>query len=136
MFLTVEEIRSLTSFEGVRDLSDEELERYIERADSWIYRATSRDFTETTNLFVQNDIRQATLLLVEYLYYWDDPEVRESMMGPEEAVTLGSYKVNYRSLSEWREAIPGEFTGVKELDNILKSYRFSPSATYFKVLKK
>lgn len=136
MFISANEIKSLTSFPEVRDLSDEKIERYIERADSWIYRATSRDFSETTNLFVQSDMKQATLLLVEYLHYWDVPEVRESMMGPEDGVTLGSYRVNYKSLSEWREAIPGEFTGVKELDNILRSYRFSPSATYFKVLKK
>lgn len=136
MFITADEIRSLTSFEGVRDLSDEKLEHYLARADSWIYRATNRDFTFTDNLFVQNDMRQATLLLVEYLYYWDEPEIRASMMGPEDSVSLGSYQVNYKSLNEWREAVPGEFTGVKELDNILKAYRFSPSATYFKVLKK
>lgn len=136
MFISVSEIKSLTSFQEVRDLSDEKIERYIERADSWIYRATNRDFSETNSLFVQSDMKQATLLLVEYLHYWDVPEIRESMMGPEDGVTLGSYRVNYKSLSEWREAVPGEFTGVKELDNILRSYRFSPSATFFKVLKK
>lgn len=136
MFIEINEIRSLTSFEEVRDLSEEKLQRYIERADSWIYRATNRDFSETNNLFIQNDLKQATLLLVEYLYYWDEPEIRASMMGPEDTVSLGSYQVNYKNLSEWREALPGEFTGVKELDNILRSYRFSPSANYFKVLKK
>lgn len=136
MFISIEEIRSLTSFKGVRDLSDNELERYIERADSWIYRAVNRDYSLTENLFIKNDMKQATLLLVEYLFYWDDPDIRGSMMGPEEGVSLGSYQVNYRSLSEWREAIPGEYTGVKELDNILKSYRFNPSAAFFKVLKK
>lgn len=136
MFIEIDEIRALTSFEEVRDLSDEKLQRYIERADSWIFRATNRDFSESNNLFVQNDLKQATLLLVEYLFYWDEPEIRESMMGPEDSVSLGSYQVNYKNLSEWREAVPGEFTGVKELDNILRSYRFSPSATCFKVLKK
>lgn len=137
MFISGEEIRSLTSFEEVRDLSDEKLEYYIERADNWIFRATGRDFTLENNRFIQSDMKVATLLLVEYLHYWDNPEVKKSMMGPEEAVTLGSYQVNYKNLGEWVEALPGEATGVKELDSILRSYQYKPlTGAFFKVLGK
>lgn len=137
MFITAEEIKSLTSFEEVRDLSDERLNHYIERADMWIYRATGRDFSESENRFVQYDMKMATLLLVEYLHYWDNPEVKVTMMGPEEAVTLGSYRVNYKNLGEWKEALPGENTGIKELDSILRTYRYEPAAgMFFKVLRK
>lgn len=137
MFIEVEEIRSLTSFEGVRDLSPEMMNHYISRADSWIIRATGRDYRSSTDKFVQTNLRYATLMLVEYLVYWDDPEIKETMMGPEDGVTLGSYKVNYKSLSEWKKALPGEETGVKELDNILKSLKYTPSmGMYFKVLGK
>lgn len=135
MFVEVEEIKSLTSFEEVGALSNEKLQQYIERADSWIYRATHKDYSESTNKYVQSDLKRATVLLVEYLFYWDDPEVKTTMMGPDDSVSLGSYKVNYKSLSEWKSTLPGGETGIKELDNILATYRYSPGVgAYFKVL--
>ena len=137
MFITDEEIRALSSYEEVRDLSPEMLNHYINRADSWIIRATGRDYSLSKDRFIQMSLKQATLLLVEYLVYWDMPEIKESMMGPESGVTLGSYQVNYKSLSEWKQAVPGEETGIKELDNILNSLRYQPKAgAFFKVLGK
>ena len=137
MFISPSEIQSLTSFDSVRDLSPEKLDFYIDRADSWIIRATNKDYSNTTDVFLQKTLKQATLLLVEYLVYWDDPEIKSTMMGPEDGITLGSYRVNYKGLSEWKQALPGEETGIKELDNILNSLRYRPSVgMYFKVLGK
>lgn len=137
MFITEDEIRSLTSFDEVRDLSPEMIKHYMSRADSWIIRATGRDYSLTPDKFTEMSLKQATLLLVEYLVFWDDPEIKESMMGPEDGITLGSYKVDYKGISEWKQALPGEETGIKELDNILNSLKYKPSiGMYFKVLGK
>ena len=137
MFLEIDEIRSLTSFDGVRDLSDEKLEYYLERADSWIKRATNRDFSQTDDIFVQRDLARASLLLVEYLVYWDDDEIKAAMMGATDGERLGSYSVSYKNLNTWTRALPGDNTGIKELDNIIAAYRYSPSAgLFFKVMGK
>ena len=137
MFLEIDEIRSLTSFPAVRDLSDEKLEYYLERADSWIQRATNRDFSQTDDIFIQRDLARASLLLVEYLVYWDDDEIKTAMMGPRDGERLGSYSVSYKNLNTWMRAVPGDNTGIKELDNIIAAYRYSPSAgLFFKVMGK
>lgn len=131
MFVTPEEIRGLTSFSEVKGLTDLQIQVYIDRADSWIRRATNRDYSETSDLLIEKDMRIATWLLVEYLWYWDSPEIKEEAMSQDEQIRLGSYSVNKK------KAIIGEETGVPELDYILKSYRFRPSTGgIFQVLKR
>lgn len=136
MFVTESEIRSLASFDEVRDLSSEMMQHYIDRADLWITRATNRDYSNTENKFIQSNLKHATIMLIEYLVYWDVPEVKETMLGPNASLTLGSYKVNYKGLGEWKQALPGEETGIKELDSILENLKYKPSTMYFKVLGK
>lgn len=136
MFITTTEIRELTSFSDLEGLTDSELQRYIERADAWIRRATYRDLSTTDDVEIQQDMRVASLLLVEYLWYWDNPEVKESMMGPDSGVRLGSFSEEYKNLTTWKNALPGNETGIKELDNILNRYRYRPGTNIFRVLRK
>jgi len=123
MFITAAEIKSLSTFEEVAALDVAEIDRYIGRADSWIRRATGRRFDTSDDEYVQEDVRVATILLVEYLWYWDNPEVREAMMGPYDNEDIGSFGARYKNIRTWREAVPGEETGIKELDNILNSLK-------------
>ncbi|MFP5116160.1 hypothetical protein ACSU64_28020 [Bacillaceae bacterium C204] len=132
MFITPSEIRDRTSFEEVKGLTDAQLEDYIQRADSWILRATNRDYTTTNDIFIQDDLGVATWLLVEYLWLWDNPELKEEMMGHDEVIRLGSFTVNKGAKPE------NGLTGVEELDSILMKYRFRPNfgLGFFSVLKK
>lgn len=128
MFITAGEIKTLTTFEEVAALEAEKIERYLSRADSWIRRATGRNFPddETTNSFVREDLRVATVMLVEYLWYWDNSDEREAIMGPYDGERIGSYSVAYKNLTTLKNANVGEETGIKELDQILKSLRYNP----------
>ena len=130
MFLTTAEIRELTTFSEVESLADSDLQRYIERADAWIRRATNRDYSLTENRAIQQDMRVATLLLVEYIWLWDNPELKEEAMSHDEVIRLGSYTVNKE------KARSGELTGVDELDSILREYRYNPGTAIFRVLRK
>lgn len=123
MFITADDIKTLTSFEDVAALPVEDIDRLIARADSWIRRATGRTFPDDSDETTREDIRVATILLVEYLWYWDRPDVREAVMGPYDGERLGSYSVGYRDLGIGEKVNPGEETGIKELDNILLFYR-------------
>ncbi|MEP9408565.1 hypothetical protein ABKP09_19800 [Peribacillus frigoritolerans] len=127
MFITEQEIKDLTSFSGVSGLSSEKLKHYMDRADSWIRRATNSPAMElSTNVATQKDMRIATLLLVEYLWYWDDPEAKESAFSHEETVKIGSFSYN--------KAEPGQKTGIQELDSILSHYVYRPYiSNYFRV---
>mgnify|MGYP001064267747 CR=1 FL=1 len=126
MFITSDEIKTLTTFEEVAALPADEIDRYIMRADSWIRRATGRTFPDDPDEITRDDIRIATILLVEYLWYWDRPDNREAVMGPYDGERLGSYSVGFKDLAVGERANPGEETGIKELDNILNFYRRPP----------
>lgn len=128
MFITAAEVRELSSFSEVKALSDVQIQHYMNRADAWIRRATNRNFMlEDVTQAIQDDLRIATLMLVEYIWYWDNPEVRETVMGPYDGERIGSYSVDYKDLSESEKANPGHETGIKELDNILYSLKHKPS---------
>lgn len=134
MFITAAEIKMLTAFEEVAALETKKIEMYISRADSWIRRATGRTFPDDVETSVRDDLRIATLMLVEYLWYWDNPDVREAMMGPYEGERLGSFSVGYKDLMNMEKANPGEETGIKELDNILNFLKFKPKmGSFFRV---
>lgn len=119
MFISTSEIRERTSFEGVSSLSDTKLEGYEERADNWIRRATRNGLIdETDNERIQSELKTATLLLIEYLWFWDDPETKLDAFSPEEQVRIGSYS--------YTKAEPGDKTGIIELDSILDSLHWQP----------
>jgi hypothetical protein len=131
MFITVGEVKDLTSFAEISGLSDSEVQGYIDRADAWIRRATHRDYKVTMIEEIQTELRIATLLMVEYIYYWDNPEMKAETISHDSAVRLGSFSFTKE------KANPGELTGNYELDSILESLKYSPTAGgFFNVLKR
>lgn len=124
MFITVDELRGLTSFSEVSALDDLKLQHYMDRADSWIRRATGSPLLNASqSIEIQQDMKIATLLLVEYLWYWDDPETKESALSQDDSVRIGSFSYN--------KAEPGEKTGIQELDNILEHHKWQPDLNNF-----
>jgi hypothetical protein len=121
MFITAEEVQAKTSFDEVKQLEPSVIESYLDRADSWIRRATNRvDLPATLDPVIQQDLRVATLLLVEYIWFWDNPEMKEQAISHDDVVRLGSYTFNID------KARPGDKTGHDELDGILESLKFTP----------
>lgn len=134
MFIDVMGLRALTSYEEVAALDAEKIQMYLNRADSWIRRATGRNFPEDIEESIREDLRVASIMLVEYLWYWDNPDVREAAMGPFDDERIGSYSVGYKELSDVEQSNPGEETGIKELDQILKSLKYNPRpGNFFRV---
>lgn len=129
MFVTTDEVKERTTLSELESLSNEDIQDYIQRADAWIRRSTNRDFSETTNDFIREDMKTATILLVEYIWFWDNPEMKEEAMSHDEAIKLGSFSINKKARS-------GELTGIDELDFILKTYRYRPTVGLFRVLGK
>lgn len=127
MFITADEIKELSTLDGVKALSVDQINGYIERADQWINRATMPAIENTENEKIQKDLRIATWLLVEYLFYWDDPENREAAISNDDSVRIGSF--SYKT-----KANTGEKTGIKELDLILERYEWKPKiGNYFRI---
>ena len=130
MFITAEEVKGLSSFEEVKALSNEQIETYMARADSWIRRATNSPAIELSdNEALQKDMRLATWLLVEYLVYWDDPDNKEDAISQEDNVRIGSYSYSLKPNE-------GDYlkTGIRELDGILEAWRYSWNfESFFKV---
>lgn len=132
MFLTVEELKALTSFDELSGLSIAALDGYMERADSWIRRATNRwDLDHATDPIIQQDLKIATLLLTEYIWFWDTPEMKEQAISHDDTIRLGTYSFSKD------KARPGEKTGNDELDSILESLKYNPKVgSIFQVSRK
>lgn len=132
-YATVEEVRDLTSLDEVKELSDVKLQNYIDRAGAWIRRETKRTFEGETDIDVLLDLTTATYLLVEYLWYQDNPEVKDNVFSPVETERIGSYSYTMRDVKtvdsiKEREYV-GQSTGIKELDLILSALRASNTDT-------
>lgn len=118
-FATTTEVKDRVAFEELNTMPDNKLEVLIERAERWIKRFTGRSFSEETDPDKLADLRHATVLLVEYLWFQDQPDMKEEAFDNVQTEKIGSY-------SYTKNAKPGEATGVVELDQILYSLR--PSA--------
>ncbi|MEM4997408.1 hypothetical protein WKH56_32970 [Priestia sp. SB1] len=131
MFLTIEDAKALTTFEEIAGLSDEEVQRYIDRADGWIRRTTGRyDLMDTIDEYIQEDLRLATIMLVEYIWYWDQEEPKEQAISRDDTVKIGSYTYDkMRADSRGR-------TGNLELDMILDSLKYNPAAFLFRTTRR
>jgi len=134
-FATVEEVRELTSLDEVRELSDIKIQNYIDRAGAWIRRETKRTFEGETDIDILLDLQTATYLLVEYLWYQDNPEVKDNVFSPVETERIGSYSYTMRDVKtvdsiKEREYV-GQNTGIKELDLILTALRASSTDASF-----
>lgn len=131
MFLTIEDAKALTTFEEIAGLSDEEVQRYIDRADGWIRRTTGRyDLMDTLDEYIQEDLRLATIMLVEYIWYWDQEEPKEQAISRDDTVKIGSY-----TYDKMRADSRGK-TGNLELDMILDSLKYNPAALLFRTTRR
>lgn len=118
-YLEVEQIKKRSSFkEEMADLSPEEIEGYIKRAEGWLHRETGRKFRNETDEDILNDVETAVFLLVDYLWFWDDPELRETQMAQLKSERIGSY-----SYQMGDRDLPDGKTGIKELDSIIESLK-------------
>jgi Protein of unknown function (DUF3199) len=131
MYITVDEVKGLSSLQEVKDFNDDRLQYIMDRADGWIMRATGREFPEAeVTDRIRNDLRTATLLLVELLVFNDNQENKEMNYSPVETERIGSYSYTLRDVEtvdsiKEREWV-GRNTGIRELDDILNSLRVEP----------
>lgn len=121
-FATVTEVKERTSFDEINELPTAKVEEFIGRADDWIRRFTGRSFAEETHSGKLADLKTATILLVEFLWFQDQPEMKEVAFDNVQTEKIGSYSYTKKN------AQPGETTGVAELDHILLSLRPSAAA--------
>lgn len=132
MFLSIEEAKALTTFEEIAGLTDSEVQGYINRADAWIRRATGRyDLVDTLDENIQEDLRLATIMLVEYIWYWDQEEPKEQAISRDDSVKIGSYTYDKMraDTTRWK-------TGNQELDMILESLKYNPAAVLFRTTRR
>lgn len=125
-YATLQEVRDLVTISEVAGLPDEKLQGYIDRASAWIRRDTGQDFEGETDADILSDLRIATTLLTEYLWFWDQPEIKDGAMSLVESERIGSYSYNIKD-----KPTPGKDTGNKELDSILASLRVKEPSKAF-----
>ncbi|NMF00239.1 DUF3199 family protein [Aneurinibacillus aneurinilyticus] len=129
-YATLQEVRDRASFQELQELEDGKLTGYIERAEGWIHRVTGRKFRDEKDPDILSDLRTATVLLVEYLWYNDHPDVREGQLSQIEQEKIGSYSYRVNGPGNADTIQEMEFqathTGIKELDLILDSLKVKP----------
>lgn len=121
-FATVVEVKDEAAFEEISNMEDSKVQKLIERAEAWIRRFTGRSFAEETRSEKLADLKTATVLLVEFLWFQDQPDMKEEVFDNVQSEKIGSYSYTKKN------AASGETTGVAELDHILLSLRISPAA--------
>lgn len=127
-YLTAAEVKERTSFSDITALPDAKITGYIERAEGWLHRETKRKFRDETDEDILVDVRTAVVLLVEYLWYWDNPDVKEEAYDRVDSEKIGLTSYSYR------KPVPGEPTGLPELDNIIEDLKVKPvSGLFFRV---
>lgn len=111
-FATIQQVKNETSFEEIRTLSESSIEMYIEYANAYLRRVTGVNYRDETDPDILTDLKRVTILLVEYLWLGDQPEVKESNFTGVSSERIGSYSYNV-------DAKDG--TGHAELDQLLIS---------------
>ncbi|MED4866113.1 DUF3199 family protein [Heyndrickxia faecalis] len=114
MYATVDDVKKRSVFPEVKALPDEDINSYLSRASRWIYRSTKVDYTDTTDSGILEDLRTASIHLVDLLWYQDNVDVKEAGMANLQSERIGSY-----SYTAMEKAVPGGKTGIPELDMIL-----------------
>lgn len=110
-FATVSDVRDITTFEEIVALTDAKIEKYIEYANSYLRRYTGVNYRDETDPDILADLERVTILLVEYIWLNDQPEVKEANYTGVSSERIGTYSYNLGNESEG--------TGNKELDNLL-----------------
>lgn len=126
MFAEASDVRDRTSFDEVESLTDEQIESFIKRAERWIYRATEIDYSDEQNENMLVDLETATIHLVDLLWMQDQPDMKDASLSSMESEKIGSY-----SYSKSKEAVPGQSTGIPELDGILESLKVTMNGVNF-----
>lgn len=129
IYATIQEIREGTSFEEVSSLYDRKIENYINRAERWIHRLTLNRFDETVDSDILFDLKRAVILLVDYLWFQDQPEMKEDQLDPVQSERIGSYSYS----KEANKDVSKEGFGNPELDSIIDSLKVSPSVNFFSI---
>lgn len=126
MFAKVDDIRKQTAFDEVESLDDEQIESFIKRAERWIYRATEMDYSDEDNENILQDLETAMIHLVDLLWMQDQPDIKDATLSGMESEKIGSYSYN-----KSKTAVPGQPTGIPELDGILESLKFNMNGVNF-----
>lgn len=114
MYATVDDVKKRSAFAEVKALPDADIDSYLSRAARWIYYSTKVDYTDTTDAGILEDLRTASIHLVDLLWYQDNVDVKEAGMANLQSERIGSY-----SYTAMEKAVPGGKTGIPELDMIL-----------------
>ncbi|MEH7114502.1 hypothetical protein V7124_19375 [Neobacillus niacini] len=123
-FATLEVVREETSFQEITELSDTKINRYIDLANAFLRRYTGVNYRDETDPDKLIDLERVTILLVEYLWLGDQPEVKESNYNGLESERIGTYSYNLAN---------GEGTGNVELDQLLVSLTPRYGVNFFSV---
>lgn len=123
-FATVSDVRDQTTFSEVSDLSDTKIEKYIELANAYLRRYTGVNYREATDPDLLIDLERVTVLLVEYIWLHDQPEVKEASYTGMESERIGTYSYNLGGK---------DGTGNLELDQLLTSLTRSYGLNFFSV---
>lgn len=124
MYATVDDVKKRSAFAEVKALPDADIDSYLSRAARWIYYSTKVDYTDTTDAGILEDLRTASIHLVDLLWYQDNADVKEGGMANLQSERIGSY-----SYTAMEKAAPGGKTGITELDMILDGLK--PTLTGF-----
>jgi len=112
-FADLQDVRDQTTISAVSSLSDTKINFYIERANAYLRRVTKRDYRNETDVDLLSDLKRVTVLLVEYLWFIDQPEVKEGNLAGIDTERIGSYSYN--------KSVNHSGTGNPELDGLLLS---------------
>lgn len=112
-FADTQDVRDQTTISAVSSLSDTKINFYIERANAYLRRVTKRDYRGETDVDLLSDLKRVTVLLVEYLWFIDQPEVKEGNLAGIDTEVIGSYSYN--------KSANATGTGNPEFDALLSS---------------
>lgn len=111
-FASLAEVRDQTTFSEVSALSDAKLQKYIDLANAYLRRHTGIDYRDATDPDILTDLERVTVLLVEYIWLQDQPEIKESNYTGVQTERIGTYSYNIGGKN-------GDSTGNRELDDLL-----------------
>ncbi len=118
MFATVDDVKKHAAFDEVKALADDEITSYLNRAARWIYYSTKVDFSNNQDQGILEDLKTASIHLVDLLWYQDNADVKEDNMSRLQQEEIGSYQ--YTNIAK---ATPNSATGIVELDMILEGLK-------------
>jgi hypothetical protein len=116
MYATAEQVKKDSVFPEVQGMEDARVDSYIERANLWLYAVTGSQFSNVTDDIKLKMLKRVTVLLVDYLFYWDqDDMVEDQFEGQITSEKIGNYQY---TVSPKAATESGE-TGMQELDTLI-----------------